>query len=92
MKYSVNGGQLEEHDGDFVPTAITFAIDKNGEYTLEDYWIPQTGTNYEKDVRNKFPGSSAAEALNTEKYAEDLIKENWCLANEYFSQIKNTSS
>lgn len=92
MKYSVNGEHLEEHEGDFVPTAITFAINKNGEYTLEGYWTPQTGTNYEKDVRNKFPGSSAAEALNTEKYAEDLIKENWRLANEYFSQIKNTSS
>ena len=92
MKYSVNGEHLEEHEGDFVPTAITFAINKNGEYTLDDYWTPQTGTNYEKDVRNKFPGSSAAEALNTEKYAEDLIKENWRLANEYFSQIKNTSS
>ena len=88
MKYSVNGGQLEEHDGGFVPTAITFAIDKNGEYTLEDYWIPQTGTNFEKDVRNKFPGSSAAEALNTEKYAKDLIKENWRLANEAFSKTK----
>jgi len=92
MKYSVNGGQLEEHEGDFVPTAITFAIDKNGEYTLEDYWTPQTGANYEKDVRGKFPGSSATEALNTEKYAEELIKENWRLANEYFSQIKNSSN
>ena len=92
MKYSVNGEHLEEHEGDFVPTAITFAIDKNGEYTLEDYWTPQTGANFEKDVRSKFPGSSATEALNTEKYAEDLIKENWRLANEYFSQIKNTSS
>jgi len=92
MKYSVNGEHLEEHEGDFVPTAITFAIDKNGEYTLEDYWTPQTGANFEKDVRSKFPGSSATEALNTEKYAEDLIKENWRLANEYFSQIKSSSN
>jgi len=92
MKYSVNGKHLEEHEGDFVPTAITFAINKNGEYTLEDYWTPQIGANYEKDVRSKFPGSSATEALNTEKYAEDLIKENWRLANEYFSQIKNSSN
>ena len=92
MKYSVNGKHLEEHEGDFVPTAITFAINKNGEYTLEDYWTPQIGANYEKDVRSKFPGSSATEALNTEKYAEDLIKENWRLANEYFSQIRNSSN
>ena len=87
MKYSVNGGYLEEHEGDFTPTAITFAIDENGEYTLEDYWTPQTGANYEKDVRSKFPGSSADEALNTEKYSEDMIKENWQMANNVLSRI-----
>ena len=89
MKYSVNGEHLEEHEGDFVPTAITFEIDKNGEYTLEDYWTPQASANYEKDVRSKFPGSSADEALNTEKYSEDLIKENWRLANEAINRIKS---
>ena len=88
MKYSVNGGQLEEHDGDFVPTAITFSIDENGKYTLKEYWTTKNGANYEKDVRSKFPGSSATEALNTEKYAEELIKENWRLANEAFSKTK----
>lgn len=92
MKYSVNGEHLEEHEGDFVPTAITFAIDKNGEYTLEDYWTPQTGANFEKDVRSKFPGSSATEALNTEKYAEDLIKESWRLANEALQKTKESTN
>ena len=62
MKYSVNGGQLEEHEGDFVPTAITFSIDENGKYTLKEYWTPQKGSNYEKDVRNKFPGEAADNA------------------------------
>ena len=89
MKYSVNGGQLEEVEGDFVPTAITFAIDKNGRYNLEEYWTPQTGANYEKDVRSKFPGEAADNVLNTEKYAEELIKESWRLANQYLNQIKN---
>lgn len=88
MKYSVNGDQLEEVEGDFVPTAITFSIDENGQYTLKEYWTPRNGANYEKDVRSKFPGSSATEALNTEKYAEELIKENWRLANEAFSKTK----
>ena len=85
MKYSVNGDQLEEVEGDFVPTAITFSIDENGQYTLKEYWTPRNDENYEKDVRSKFPGSSATEALNTDKYAEELIKENWRLANEAFS-------
>ncbi len=88
MKYSVNGGSLEEVEGDFVPTAITFAADENGEYTLEDYWTPESGADYEKDVRSKFPDSFATEALNTEKYAGELIKENRRLANEALSEIK----
>jgi len=86
MKYSVSGGQLEEVEGDFVPTAIAFAVNENGEYTLEDYWTPQTGANYEKDVRSKFPGEAADNALDAEKYAEDLIKESWRLANNVLSK------
>lgn len=89
MKYSVNGGQLEEHEGDFVPTAITFSIDENGKYTLKEYWTPQSGSNYKKDVRNKFPSEAADNALNTEKYAEALVKDSWRLANE---AINKTSS
>ena len=90
MKYSFNGDRIEEYEGNFVPTAITFNVSKSGEYTLEEYWTPRTGTNYEKDVRNKFPGDSADNALNSEKFAEDLIKKNWRLANEYFSQTKSS--
>ena len=82
MKYSVNGGQLEEVEGDFVPTAITFKIDESGHYTLDEYWTPRTGADFEKDVKSKFPGASAEDVLNTEKYAENLIKENWRLARE----------
>lgn len=89
MKYSVNGGQLEEVEGDFVPTSISFKIDENGQYTLKEYWTPRSGANYEKDVLGKFPGESATDVLNTEQYAEDLIKENWRLANEALSKIKS---
>lgn len=89
MKYSVSGGQLEEVEGGFVPTAISFKIDENGQYTLKEYWTPRTGANYEKDVLGKFPGESATDVLNTEQYAEDLIKENWRLANEALSKINS---
>ncbi len=88
MKYSVYGEHLEEYEGDFVPTAITFDVSEFGEYTLKDYWTPQTGSNYEKDVRSKFPGEAADNALNTEKYAEDLIKESWRMANQALNRIK----
>lgn len=91
MKYSVNGGQLSEADGGFVPTAITFSIDKYGKYTLEEYWTPEAGVNYNRDVYNKFPGGTAKEALNTDKYAEGLIYESRRAANEELSKIKSTS-
>lgn len=89
MKYSVNVGQLEEVEGGFVPTAISFKIDENGQYTLKEYWTPRSGANYKKDVLEKFPGASATDVLNTEQYAEDLIKENWRLANEALSKINS---
>lgn len=92
MKYSVNGGQLEEVEDDFVPTAITFSIDKNGGYSLKEYWTPRSGANYEKDIRAKFPGASAEDALDIEKYAEDLTKESWRQATEYLNKINGTSS
>lgn len=87
MKYSVNGEHLEEVEGDFVPTAITFDVGESGEYKLDEYWTPRAGANYEKDIRNKFPGVSADDVLNTEKYAEGLIKENWRMANEALNRI-----
>ena len=71
-----------------MPTAITFSIDENGEYTLKEYWTPQNGANYEKDVRSKFPSEASENALNTERYAEDLIKESWRMANEAFDRTK----
>ena len=92
MKYSINGKQLEEVSGDFAPTAMIFEIDENGKYTLKDYWTPQSGSNYERDVRSKFPGEAADNALNTEKYSENLIKESWRLANQYLNQIKSSSN
>lgn len=92
MKYSVNGEHLEEVEGDFVPTAITFDVNESGEYKLDEYWTPRAGANYEKDIRNKFPGVSVDDVLNTEKYAEDLIKENWRLATEYYNRIISASN
>lgn len=86
MKYKIHE-IVEEVEGDFVPTAITFSIDENGEYLLKDYWTPRAGANYANDIRAKFPGDSADDALNIEKYAEALTKDSWTQANEY---LKNT--
>lgn len=80
---------LEEAEGGFVPTAITFSEDGNGDYTLEDYWTPRAGTNYESDILEKFPEGAAYNALNFEKYAEVLKNDSLNQALKYFNDLNN---
>ncbi len=85
-KYSVSGEEPKEVAGELVPTAITFSVDETGAYSLKEYWTPRTGANYEKDVRDKFPGESADSAMNKEKYAEQLKQESRRRIPEYRNQ------
>lgn len=91
MKYSVNGDHLEEVEGDFVPTAITFDVSESGEYKLDEYWTPRSGANYSSDIRAKFPGAAADEALNIEKYAEALTNDSWSQATAYLNSLKKNN-
>ena len=75
-KYSTYGGTLEAVGGSYVPAALTFKISGSGEYILEEYWEPRDGGYYVDDVRDKFPGTSADDALNDQAYIEDLEAQN----------------
>ncbi len=90
MKYKIHE-MVEEVEGDFVPTAITFSVDENGEYSLKDYWIPRSGANYSGDIRAKFPGAAADDALNIEKYAEALTNDSWSQATAYLNSLQNNN-
>ncbi|MDO4732791.1 MAG: hypothetical protein Q4B50_04665, partial [Bacillota bacterium] len=85
VKYSTYGGTLEAVGGSYVPTAITFKITASGEYVLEEYWEPRDGAYYVKDIRDKFPGASADDALNDQAYIEDLKAETYNKALAYQS-------
>ena len=85
QKYSTYGGKLVEVGGSYVPAAITFAISGSGEYILEEYWEPRDGGYYVDDVRDKFPGSSADDALNGQVYIEDLEAQNYSKALAYMN-------
>lgn len=87
MTYRVNE-KPEEFEGGFVPTVITFSIDEDGEYSLKDYWTPRAGTNYESDIRAKFPREVADDALDIEKYAEALKNNNLKQVTEYLNNLK----
>ncbi len=85
QKYSTYGGKLVEVGGSYVPAAITFAISGSGEYILEEYWEPRDGGYYVDDVRDKFPGSSADDALNDQAYIKDLEAQNYSKALAYMN-------
>ena len=87
MKYKIQE-TVEEVEGGFVPTAITFSVDEDGNYTLKDYWTPRTGAYYEKDIRERFPEEVVEEALSIEKYSEVLTNESWKLATAYLKSLK----
>lgn len=78
--YSTYGGTLESVGGSFIPTAITFEVLDSGEYTLKEYWEPRDGSYYTDDIRDKFPGAAADDALNDQAYIEDLQTQNYSKA------------
>ena len=85
MKYSTYGGALEAVGGSYVPTAITFRISNSGEHILEEYWEPRDGGYYVKDIRDKFPGASADDALNDQAYIEELKAQSYNKAIAYLN-------
>lgn len=89
VKYSTYGGKLEEKGGSYIPTAITFKISSTEEYILEEYWEPRDGIYYAEDIRNKFPGVSADDALNDQAYIEELKAQIYSKALTY---LNNTDS
>ncbi len=73
IKYSTYGGKLEARGGSYIPTAITFSIDENGNYILEEYWEPRDGGYYTDDIREKFPAPAAEEVFSkAQDYVDDL--------------------
>lgn len=68
--YTSDMEEPEVVSGGHVPTAITFNIDKSGNYTLAEYWEPRDGGYYASDIREKFPKGAADEAMDTQKYID----------------------
>ena len=89
VKYSTYGGKLEAKGGSYVPTAITFKVSDSGEYVLEEYWEPRDGIYYAEDIRNKFPGTSADDALNDQAYIEELKAQTYSKALAYLNSTNS---
>ena len=55
LEYDLVDGVPEEVSGSNIPVAITFDITDDCEYTLVEYWEPESGTLYVTSLREKYP-------------------------------------
>lgn len=90
--YKVNE-KPAELEGGCIPAVLTFSINEDGKYSLKEYWSPRvaTGTEYENDIRAKFPEAVIDDALHIEKYAKSLKNNNWNQLTEYLDSAVNKS-
>lgn len=73
--YGDAGQELQSVEGSYIPTVLTFSINEDGAYILTEYWTPRDGDYYAGDIRDKFPGSAAEDALNSQVYVKELSAE-----------------
>lgn len=85
-KYQMYQGNIETIAEECLPISLTFAINEVGNYILKEYWEPGDGSDYVKDVREKFPGETAEDALYIEQYLPELKEESYQKAQAYFYQ------
>ncbi len=76
-EYEKAEGTVQQVSGGCTPVALTFAMEQNGTYTLQEYWEPRDGSYYAKDIRAKFPKEVAEDVLNHQEYIEDLQTQNY---------------
>lgn len=61
--YNIENNELSNCYGSVIPTALTFTVNENNNYSLKEYWEPRDGGYYAKDIEKKFPDSTQKEAI-----------------------------
>jgi len=82
--------QLLEEGSISTPAAITFSIDPETGYTVEEFWEPNPGNTYEKELREKFPEEAAErfiEMQNEYMFTAILERECYIQAEEYLADL-----
>lgn len=82
--------QLLEEGSISTPAAITFSIDPETGYTVEEFWEPNPGDTFEKEVREKFPEEAAERFVEMQKeymFTEILERECYIQAEEYLADL-----
>ena len=90
QEYDLTDGAPKVVGGSYIPSALTFEVSPEGEYTLLEYWTPRDGSHYWDDLRARFPSDVPDEDLNNQnpKYVERVHVSCDAQARAYFAAAK----
>ncbi len=85
-EYGFKDGKIQLEAGSHIPTVVTAKrTQKHGHYELVEYWTPRDGSDYEKDIKVKFPRHLHEKALDSQRYIEEQTAFCENAAEEYFA-------
>ncbi len=84
LDFALEDDRLAEKSGYSGPVALTFSIDGDGAYTLEEYWTPDDGEGYAASIREKFPADAADAVLDPDNDRTQLHQLCYRQAIDYF--------
>lgn len=85
-----NGNFVKVSGTGVIPAVITFKRTDAG-YTDALVNYPTDGAGYEESIREMFPKSCVNEALNADKYSDELKKQERAYAESYLKSINRTA-
>ena len=89
-EYSYENGEIKLEAGAHIPTVITAKrTGSHGHYELMEYWEPRDGSDYAKDIKEKFPWYLHSKALDSERYIDEQLAFCDNAAKEHFSSTSN---
>jgi len=68
QEYLFTEAGIVHKGGAHIPTNITLEENADGSWTVLNYWEPRDGSYYVEDIKAIFPGDSANDALDSQKY------------------------
>ncbi|HHU84758.1 MAG TPA: hypothetical protein GXZ23_06275 [Clostridiales bacterium] len=83
-EFSEEGGKIQKESGSLIPIAMTIE-EKDGEFSLVEYWEPRDGELLVTDIREKFPKHLRKKAYQDYFYSDELRENCKKKAEVYFS-------
>lgn len=87
--YDYVDGKLKNEGGSHIPVVITVE-NKEGAYSLQDYWLPRDGSYYATDIKEVFPNYIYDKAIDSQRYVEEQTKECDQKAKKHYTELFST--